>query len=375
MTAYDAVVIGTGATGSAVLYHLARRGLRVLGLERFSPGHDRGSSHGRTRIIRLGYFEDPAYVPLLRRAYASWREVEEATGRRLLHVTGIVEIGPPDGVLVAGTLGAARLHGLPHEVLDANALMRRLPAFRLPAHFLAVLQPDGGFLDAEPAVHAHIALAIAAGAELRSGIRVRAIEPRGAGVRILLDGETIEAGQAVVAAGPWAAQLLPRLGVRLRVTRQVIAWLAPHEPEPFAPGRFPVFLLESEHGMHYGFPLDPDGGMKLAKHHHRDQTVDPDAVEPALTRDDEDAIRSALAAHLPGANGPVRAAKTCLYTMAPDGHFIIDRLPDAPQILLASACSGHGFKFAGVIGEILADLVSAGTTPHDISRFRLDRFG
>jgi sarcosine oxidase len=374
MAGFDAVVIGLGATGSAALCHLARRGLRVLGLERFAPGHDRGSSHGRTRIIRLGYFEDPAYVPLLRRAYASWRELEAATGRSLLHVTGIVEIGPPDGVLVPGTLKAARQHALPHEVVDASALMRRLPAFRLPAHYVGVLQADGGFLEAEPAIHAHLALATSAGAQLQTGVTVEALEPAGAGVRIRADGMTLEAGSAIVAAGPWTAKLLPQLRVGLRVTRQVIGWFAPREPKLFTPDRFPVFMLESEHAVHYGFPLDEGAGMKLAKHHHLDQAVDPDTTDRVIARVDEAAIRSAIAAHLPAANGPLIAAKTCLYTMAPDGHFIIDRLPGAPQILVASPCSGHGFKFAGVIGEILADLVTTGTTTHDIARFRLDRF-
>ena len=182
MAHFDVVVCGLGAMGSAALHQLARRGKRVLGLERHSPGHDRGSSHGSTRIIRLGYFEHPSYVPLLRRAYALWRELETAAGRRLLHVTGIAEIGPPSGTLVQGTLASARLHELQHEVLPAPELMRRFPAFRLPRHYVAVLQPDGGFLEAEPSIAAHLALASAAGADIRSGETVRAIEP-GTGFR------------------------------------------------------------------------------------------------------------------------------------------------------------------------------------------------
>lgn len=374
MPAYDVIVVGAGAMGSAALLHLARRGLRVLGLERFAPGHDRGSSHGRTRIIRLGYFEDPAYVPLLRRAYAGWRSLESAVGETLLHVTGIAEIGPPQGELVRGTLAAARQHGLPHEVLDAAALMRRIPAFRVPADFVAVLQPDGGYLAAERAVQILAAQATSAGAVLQCGVAVQAIEPRGGGVRVRAGDQTIDAATVVIAAGAWAAQLVPQLRGLLRPTRQVLGWFAPRAPDLFAREHFPVFLLESAHGIHYGFPLDPAAGVKVAKHHHRDQTVDPDRFDRTVGAGDEMAIRAAITAHLPQADGPLAAATTCLYTMAPDGHFIIDRLPGAPQILIVSPCSGHGFKFAPVIGQIVADLVAAQATAHDISRFKLARF-
>jgi sarcosine oxidase len=372
MAAFDVVIVGLGAMGSASLYHLARRKLRVIGIERFEPGHDRGSSHGETRIIRLGYFEHPSYVPLLRRAYRLWRELEAEASQRLLHITGIIEIGPPAGIVVAGTLAASRMHGLPHEVLDARETMRRFPAFRLPDDYVAVLQADGGFLAAEIAVQSHLALARAAGAELHSNEMVRSIEPHGSGVRITTERTVIDAGTAVVSAGSWTKQLLPDLPAPLRVTRQVMAWFAPSAPALF--GRFPVFLLESRHGIHYGFPL-LDNGMKVAKHYHRDQSVEPDASDHKISAEDEAIIRAPLADHLPDANGPLLAAKTCLYTMTPDGDFLIDRLPGHPSIIVVSACSGHGFKFAGVVGEILADLVTAGSTAHDISRFRLARFG
>lgn len=371
MPAFDVVVVGLGAMGSAAAYHLARRGQRILGLDRFAPGHEFGSSHGATRMIRLGYFEHPAYVPLLRRTYALWRELEAAAGSRLLHVTGIAEMGPPDGMLVTRTLAATRLHALPHEVLAAADVMRRFPAFCLPAEYVGVLQPDGGFLAVDPAIRAHLALAEAAGAELRTGETVRAIAPRAGGVRITTDRGAVEGGAAIVAVGPWVKKLLPDLPAPLRVTRQVMAWFAPRDAALFAADRFPVFLLESPHGLHYGFPAD-DVGVKFAKHYHRDETVDPDACDPLMSAADEAVIRPALAAYLPQANGAMLAAKTCLYTMAPDGDFIIDHL--GSQIVVASPCSGHGFKFAAVIGEIVADLATTGTTSHDISRFCLTRF-
>jgi sarcosine oxidase len=379
MAHFDVVVCGLGAMGSATLHHLARRGKRVLGLERYAPGHDRGSSHGRTRIIRLGYFEHPSYVPLLRRAYALWRELEATIGRPLLHVTGIAEIGPPAGVLVQGTLAAARLHGLRHEVLAAAELMHRYPVFTVPPDHVGVIQPDGGFLDVEPSIAAHITLANAAGAEIHCGETVRAIEPHAGGVRIVTERGSVETGVAIIAAGAWMPALVPGFAATLRVTRQVMGWFAISDAELFSDGRCPVFIIESRHGMHYGIP--PCGGagagaeIKVAKHHHRSETVDPDAYDRTVSAGDEALIRAAIADHIPAANGRLVAAETCLYTMTPDGHFVIDRLPGAPNVILASPCSGHGFKFAPVIGEILADLATTGTTAHDILRFSLARFG
>jgi sarcosine oxidase len=372
MTRYDVAVIGLGAMGSAALHQLSRRGLRVLGVDRFSPGHDRGSSHGETRIIRLGYFEHPSYVPLLRRTYALWRELEAAAKLPLVHTTGIVEIGPPAGELVAGTLAAARLHGLPHETLDAAATMRRFPAFRIPSDFVGVVQPDGGFVAVEPSIAAQIALAEAAGAQVRTGVTVHSIAPHRDSVRLSTSGGDVEAAKAIIAAGPWVKALVPELP--LRATRQVFAWFAPSDPALFAPDRFPVFLLESRHGIHYGFPRHGNPGVKIAKHHHRDETVDPDRVERTVAAADEALIRAALVEHIPMLNGAMLAAKTCLYTVAPDHDFIIDRLPHAPNVIVASPCSGHGFKFAPVIGEILTELAMDGETRHDIHRFRLARF-
>ena len=373
--AVDVAVIGLGATGSAALHQLAKRGLRVVGFEQFAPGHDRGSSHGETRIIRLGYFEHPSYVPLVRAAIPLWRALERESGQALLHVTGILEMGAPDGTLVAGTLRAAQAHGLAHEVLDAANVMGRFPAFRLPPHFVGVFQPEGGILAAELAIQAQLALAAAAGAEVRTNETVRAIEPTAAGVRVITERDAIDAGQVVVAAGPWVKQLLPDLSVPLRVTRQVVGWFEPAEAALLARERCPVYLIENDAGVFYGFPAGPKPGVKFAKHHHGDETVDP--AGPARPVDDADValLRAALAAHVPAANGRLVEAQTCRYTMTPDGDFILDRLPGAPAILVASPCSGHGFKFAPVIGDILADLATRGATRHDTSRFRLARFG
>jgi sarcosine oxidase len=265
------------------------------------------------------------------------------------------------------------VHGLAHEVLDAGALMRRFPAFRVPAGHVGVFQADGGFLRAEQAIHAQLALARDAGAQLRVGEDVIAVEPRGAGVRVVTRNGVVDAGCAIVTAGPWVKSVLPGLPAPIRVTRQVLGWFEPRDRALFAPGRFPVFLLQNEDGIFYGFP-DDGTGVKVAKHHHADETVDPDGCDRAVSAADQTMIRAVLAAHLPAADGRLLAATTCLYTMTPDGDFVLDRLPGHEAIIVASPCSGHGFKFAPVIGEILADLALSGATRHDISRFALARF-
>jgi sarcosine oxidase len=366
-------VIGLGATGGAALCQLARRGARAIGIEQFEIGHDRGSSHGATRMIRLAHFERPSYVPLMRRAYALWHELEDIARQKLLHITGIAEIGPPTGDVVRGTRAGANAD-LPCEVLDAASLMRRYPTFKIPQSFVAIFQPDGGFIEASTALAANIAVAKEHGADIRTGEKVIAVEPAGAGVSVVTDRGVIAADFAIVAAGPWLSDLFPELRLPLTVTRQVVGWFEPQQPEQFAAGHFPAFMFESEYGQHYGFPPYGDKGIKFAKHHHRGEAVHADGCERTVSAQDEAAIRAPLAQYLPAANGPLRATETCLYTMTPDNTFIIDRVPGFPQVVVASPCCGHGFKFSPVVGEILADLVTRGTTNHDIAPFRLGRF-
>jgi sarcosine oxidase len=367
------VVIGLGATGSAALCQLARRGVRATGIEQFEIGHDRGSSHGATRMIRLAHFERPSYVPLMRRAYALWHELEEITRQKLLHITGIAEIGPPTGEAMRGTRAGANAD-VPCEVLDAASLMHRYPVFKIPQSFVAMVQPDGGFIDASKALAATIAVAKERGAAVRAGEQVIAVEPAGTGVRVVTDRGAIAADFAIAAAGPWLNSLFPELHLPLTVTRQVIGWFEPQQPEQFAADRFPAFMIESEYGHHYGFPVYGGKGIKFAKHHHLCEAVHADGYERTVSVQDEGAIRAPLKHYLPAANGPMRATETCLYTMTPDNTFIIDRMPDFPQVVVASPCCGHGFKFSPVVGEILADLVTQGTTKHDIGPFRLQRF-
>jgi sarcosine oxidase len=372
---FDVAVIGLGAMGSATAYHLARAGHRVVGFERFEPGHDRGSSHGESRIIRLAYFEHPSYVPLARQAYANWQKLERETGESLVTVTGILEAGYPGAPVVRGSLEASRLHGLEHEVLDAGEIGRRFPAIQLPSGWSGVFQPDGGFLRPERAIRLYCDGARAAGADLRTGVQVAGIEPSEAAVRVVMsDGSAVEAGSIVVAAGAWIGQLVPELKAHLTLTRQAPVWFAPREPDLFRPERFPVFILETEDDITYGFPDVSGSGVKVGSHKPGEVLASADDLQSrpgGVT--DEMSIRRSLDRFIPAASGPLLRAGTCIYTRTPDEDFIIDRHPGDPRIVIASPCSGHGFKFASVLGEILADLATKGAAGHDISRFRLDR--
>src|SRR5579884_797602 len=372
---YDAIVVGVGGMGSAALYHLARRGQRVLGLERFDVPHEQGSSHGVTRIIRLAYYEHPSYVPLLKRAYELWRELEKEAGEALLHVTGSLDAGPAGSEIPEGSRRSCDLHGLPYELLDAAEIGRRFPGYHLPRGHVAVLQPDGGFLLPERCVVAHVVGAQALGAEVRAREGVRGWEPRGDGVRVRTERGEYEAGRLVISAGAWIGKLLPRLAPLAVPERQVLAWLQPRRLDFFRPERFPVFNLLVDEGRFYGFPVFAVPGFKFGLYHHLHQTVDPDAMDREPNAQDEAVLRAFAERYFPDGAGPTMALKTCIFTNTPDEHFVIDRLPDLPQVVVASPCSGHGFKFASVVGEILADLAVDGSTRHDLSLFRLDRFG
>ena len=361
--------------GSASVHHLARRGRRVLGLEQFEALHPQGSSHGLTRIIRLAYHEHPSYVPLLRRAYELWHDLEARTGQQLLITTGALEGGPADGATFLGSLEAAELHDLPHEVLDAAELQRRYPFRNLDPSTRAVLQPDGGFLLAEPTMRAHLDEAAADGADLRFGEAVLGWEPIGTdGVRVRTTQSTYQADRLVVAAGAWLRTLVPALAELATPERQVLGWFTPMRPEAFGPDRLPVFLIDVEGGKHYyGFPTHDGHGLKIGWYHHFREAIDPADPDRSTRPDDEAALRQFVERYLPDGAGATEMLTTCIFTNTPDEHFIVDALPDAPQVVVVSPCSGHGYKFCSVIGEIAADLVIDGSTRHDIGLFRLDR--
>lgn len=386
---WDVVVLGLGAAGSAAACHLARRGARVLGLEQHGPLHALGSSHGRTRIIRVAYFEHPDYVPLLRRAWELWRALERDAGRELLLQTGGLMIGPPGGEVVAGALRSAREHGLEHRLLDAAELRREHVTLAPEDHEVAVHEPDAGVLFTEACLQAHLERAVAAGAELRFGARARLAEvPASGPITLELGGprpETIQAEKVVLAAGAWTTRLLsghPELGPRprLHVERNWVAWLEPVDgpgSPAFAPGRFPIFIWDRPGELaHYGFPAVRGDLPKVAFHHagQGQPPQDPDAARPGPTDEQRRALLARLRETIPALAGRIAQTSTCLYTNTSDGHFVLDRLAGG-RLVLASPCSGHGFKFATVLGEVLADLTLDGSTRHPIGFLGLGRPG
>lgn len=373
-TSFDVIVLGVGGMGSAACYHLARRGKRVLGLERFDVPHMMGSSHGVNRIIRLAYYEDPSYVPLLRRAYELWRKLQSGFGEQLLHITGSIDASDPDGEVFTGSLRSCELHDLPHEVLTGRQLAERFPGYRLPDDHAAILQPEGGFVLSERSVVAHVQGATEAGATIRAREPAIEWEATPSGVRVTTAKGTYEAEQLIISAGAWVGKLLPELEPLAVPERQVLAWFQPTKPERFRPDNFPVFNLTVEEGRYYGFPVYDIPGFKVGRYHHRDELIDPDAWNREPDEIDEEILRAFTARYFPDADGPVMTMKSCIFTNTPDEHFIVDRLGSEQNVIVASPCSGHGFKFCSVMGEILADLATRGKTDHDISLFRLDRF-
>lgn len=375
MAAFDVIVIGLGAMGSAAAETLARQGLDVLGIDRFGPGHTLGSSHGRSRALRLAAHEDPVYVPLLRRASQLWRELERRAREPLFTVTGALDLGRNVGSdLIEGTLRAAREHGLMHEVLDRDEIQRRFPVFDVPNSYVGVWQPDAGFLRPEPVLRAYQRLAGEAGARLHFGERVVAIEPQADRVDVLTDEGRYECGQVVVAAGPWVAKLIPDLMGVARVTRQVTGWFGARDANAFALGQLPVFAVDDGvMGAFYGIPAFEPGGVKIARHGHLGEIVDPDGLRLPVNDRDVVILRSFLARRLPHLDGEPLRTEGCVFTNLPDNHFLVDWLPHDSRILVASVCSGHGFKFASVMGEIIGEMLVTGQTQHNVSPFGFSR--
>ncbi len=380
---YDVIVIGLGGMGSATAYQLAARGQRVLGLERYAPAHDHGSSHGQSRIIRQAYFEDPAYVPLLLRAYELWRQLEAETGQDLLVVTGGLMLGAPDSHVVQGAIRSAKEWNLAHEILDAAAIRRRFPLFTPHDNEIALYETEAGFVRPEAGVTAHLDRATALGATLHFNEPVIgwSANTHDGTVRVATAQGSYETAQLVITPGAWAPDLLQRLGLPLEVERQVMYWFAPEGGDaPFQPDQFPIYIWETLPGVTiYGFPSSegPGSGAKVAffrvpgPHH----VTTPEVIDREIHSAEIDQMRSAIAERIPALNGAFLRAKTCMYTNTPDEHFVITNLPESPQITIAAGFSGHGYKFASVVGEILADLATTGTTNHPIDLFNLQRFG
>lgn len=374
MTHFDAIVIGVGGMGSSTVYHLARRGLKVLGLERYDIPNEMGSSHGVTRMIRLAYHEHPSYVPLMQRAYELWHQLENEAGERLLITTGSIRGGTEDSSIFRGSKEACDIHHLPYEVLEGPEINQRFPGYQLPEDVLAVYQADGGFLLSERCIVAYVSGALELGAEVHGREQVLNWEPWGDGIKVQTDKDNYTAESLVICAGSWVYKLVPDLAEYAVPERQVLAWFQPNQPKLFQPQTFPVWGLEMDEGRFYGFPSYGIPGFKVGRYHHLNEQVDPDTMDREPNAYDEEVLRDFTRRYFPDAAGPILSLKTCLFTNTPDEHFILDRLPDYPQVCIAAGFSGHGFKFCSVVGEIMADLSQRRETSHDLSLFRLERF-
>lgn len=382
MSRPDVVVVGLGVQGAATLLELARRGYHVLGLDARRPPHEAGSSHGRTRIIREAYFEHPAYVPLVQQSLASWLELQELTGTVLHRPTGAVHAGPPDCALVQGALASARAHGLEHELLDAAQLRQRFPMMRPEPHWHAVFEHTAGMLLAENCVRTMLELAAGYGAEIRPGTGVQGWDASADVVRLQTRAGVVEAGAAVLAPGAWLNALLAAtdaatpLQLPLKVERQTSHWyLAPPTVFAFREGVCPITLVERDDGaVLYTLP-DMGHGLKAGLHHGGRELVVNDPLQSldAPPADADDArLRPLLDEWLPGSAPGDSCSVTCLYTNTPDSHFVIDRHPAHANVIVVSACSGHGFKFAPAVGELAADLVDGEAEP--LTLFAADRW-
>jgi sarcosine oxidase len=375
---YDVIVVGLGGIGSAAAHHLARRGRRVLGLDRFGPGHDRGSSHGGSRLIRQTCYEHPDYVPLVRRAYELWRDLEQQSGESLLVDCGGLLLGPPDCTMLQGARAVAARWGIDHEVLSAADVRRRFPPLAPGGDTVGFFEPTAAAVRPEPTVTAQLRLAEAHGADLHFLERMTgwSATPED-GVAVVTDTSTYRAGRLVVCPGAWAPSLLGEIGVPFSPQRLVVTRFDPEGGlAPFLPDRHPFWLWDvSGHdglgfsGFLYGAPaLDgPAGGVKLSR--VDEQPCTADTVDRMVTEAEIDQVRALLERHLTVGLGPLVEASVCLWANTPDHHFVVGHHPGHPEVVVAAGCSGHAFKYVPVLGEILADLAVDGKTAHAVALF------
>ena len=370
---FDCIVIGLGGMGSASLFELQKLGLHVLGLEQFSIPHEKGSSHGLSRIIRLAYFEHPSYIPLLKKSYIRWEELEDQSNEELFIKTGSIDASLPNDSIFKGSLKSCIDYQLDHEVLEGPLLKKMFPGYELPKNFKAVYQPDGGILIPEKCITTFSNIARRKGAIIKEGEKVLALEKDPYGVKVITDQSSYISKQAVLTTGAWTSELLPEFKSLLTPVRQVMGWFQPKSEENFLKEVFPVFNLGIEEGHFYGFPSLDKTGIKIGKWQHRHEVASPDNLRTEIDQKDEEVLRDCLFKCFPKANGKLLNAKACMFTNTPDENFLIHQDPKLP-LLSASGFSGHGFKFCSVIGEIVGQLVTNGKTDHNIDLFSVDRF-
>lgn len=378
---YDVAVIGVGSMGSPTCYYLAKAGHRVLGLEQFDISHDQGSHAGQSRLIRKAYFEHPDYVPLLQRAYDNWKSLEQLTQSKVYEKTGIVYLSTPDNILATGVHKSSELYKVPIETPSLAEARRQFPAFKIPDNFEVIVERDAGFVTPERAIMLYAREAMKLGADIHTREGVKEWKAEGGKIKITTDKGVYTCDKLVISAGAWANKMIPNLNTELKVTKQMLAWVSPKNWEAFSLGNFPCWILEDpERGSYYGFPIVPVDkfggpmGFKLA-HHFAGDPSDPDHVNREVSKGTEEDIHYALKKYLPEADYKILSLKSCLYTWSKDENFIIDHLPGYQnKVTLACGFSGHGFKFASAIGEVLADMAMKGKSDLPIDFLRLSRF-
>ena len=375
MRRYRTIVVGLGAMGSAAAAALAQRGVEVLGVERLTPAHDRGSSHGDSRIVRMAYFEHPDYVPLLRRAYDGWAALERACGRQLITWTGALMIGRAESTVVSGTLDSVRRWQLPHELLDVAAMADRFGQFRLRNDDVAVYERHAGVVDPEAAVRALHGQATANGAELRFETSIDGWRLRRDGVTVVVGGQDVVADHVVIGAGAWAATMVESTLPLTPVRTLTYHFVPDGDRSMFDPDHLPAFVWELMPGDALYGAADVGRGAPKVGFHHRRLPTDPDHLDREASPQEVAAMRAVLAERIPALAGGRVVTTACMYTMTPDEHFVIGHLPGtAGRISIAAGFSGHGFKFVPVVGEILADLAIDGGTDAPIALFDPTRF-
>ncbi len=369
----DVIVMGCGGFGSSTMYHLARRGLKVIGIDRFHPPHNQGSSHGETRIIRKAYFEHPNYVPLLHRAWVLWEELSDESRINLIEQRNLLMSGPLDSEIIEGARRSAQEHRLPLEDMNHSEASRRFPMFRLPEDHSVTVEASAGFLWAERCVETNIKSAIALGAELRCHEIVRSIDGTPGRLEVQTDRAKYSAAAGVVTCGAWTGQLLPGYARKIVVQRKTLSWL-PMESDDWArPEKAPMFLMDVPEGQFYGLPSVDGKTIKVGMHTGGDIVTNPCEMDRTPTPEDEAPLIDFASTYLNGIHPGASQSVVCMYSMSPDGHFLLDRLPDLP-LVVAAGFSGHGFKFTSVLGEVAADLIQYGRSPLDIDFLSAERF-
>lgn len=370
---FDCIVIGSGGIGSAALWQLASRGAKVLGLEQYDIAHDKGSSHGETRAIRLVYLEHPDYVPLLQRGFALWRQLEQESGESLFLQSGILQAGIEGGHVVSGLMAAAEAHGLDMERMSATEANRRFEGFDFPESHVAIFDPNGGFLRIEACIRAFVRLAESRGARIETGTTVRNWYADATGVTVETDRARYRADKLIVTPGAWASRLLPALAPHLHLLRKSLFWFEPEDDCYLAESGLPVFLFELLERTWYGFPCIDSRGLKIAEHSGGKSMDTPESLDRHVHTDELEQVTLALKRVLPRVGHQLNHHASCMYTMSPDGHFIVGNYPGLDRVHITAGLSGHGYKFATVLGEIMADLALDGKTPHETGFLSPDR--